>query len=131
MWVTRTIDVPAGRAWELLVDVDRWPGWGPSVAAVELDGSGSGRRIRAGTTGRVRATVGPWVPFRITAFDEQDDGAGQWAWRVLGVPATGHQVEALGPERCRVGFAVPVWAAPYAVVCTLALRRIDGLLTGT
>ncbi len=30
-WVEREISVDARAAWQLLVDVDRWPEWGPSV----------------------------------------------------------------------------------------------------
>ncbi len=41
--------------------------------------------------------------------------------------ATGHRVERLGTERCRVVFEVPFWAAPHAVVCRPALRRIARL----
>ncbi|QXC60072.1 SRPBCC family protein [Aquihabitans sp. G128] len=129
MWITRAVDAPAEQAWDLLVDLDRWPTWGPTVAEARLDprspaGTG-GRRLVPGTTGAVRAVAGPWVPFRTTAFDRTADGGGRWAWRVAGVPATAHRVEASGPARCRVGFEVPIWAAPYAVVCAVALRRIE------
>jgi hypothetical protein len=33
-------------------------------------------------------------------------------------------VEALGPDRCRVGFGVPWVAAPYLLVCRAAIIRI-------
>lgn len=137
MWVTREIAAPAAQAWELLVDVRRWPEWGPSVAEARLDPSApshggddgrpraGGHHITAGSTGRVRPVVGPWIRFQVTAFDE----GRSWSWRVAGVPATTHRVEAQDRDRCRVGFQVPVWATPYVMVCTLALRRIDGALT--
>ncbi|CAN5438862.1 SRPBCC family protein [soil metagenome] len=125
MWITREVDAPAERAWAVLVDLDRWPAWGPSVAEARLDDGSGGRRLTADSHGRVRPFVGPWIPFRVDAFD---DGR-SWSWRVAGVPATRHRVEPLGPDRCEVAFFVPVWALPYAVVCRVALRRIDGLLT--
>lgn len=124
MWVTRELRAPASAAWDLLTDVRRWPSWGPTVREARVDGGGS--RIGPGSTGAVRAAVGPWVPFRVTTFD---DGRA-WSWRVAGVPATSHRVEDLGPDRCRVGFRVPWPAAPYAVVCEVALRRIEAEVAG-
>ncbi|MFN3216539.1 MAG: hypothetical protein ACE367_08600 [Acidimicrobiales bacterium] len=52
------------------------------------------------------------------------------SWKVAGVPATSHAVEALGDDRCRAGFGVPVAAAPYLAVCALALRRIERIVAG-
>ena len=126
MWITRELSVPAAEAWAVLVNVGTWPQWGPTVAAVRLDPPGPVGRIGAGRTGHVRAVVGPWVPFAITDFA---DGQ-HWSWRVAGIPATSHRVEVLGPRRCRVGFRVPLVAAPYALVCAVALRRIAGLTGG-
>lgn len=120
--VRRAIAVDPAVVWGLLVDTDRWPAWGPSVTAVES----SEARLRAGSTGRVRTAVGVWVPFEITAFDE----GRSWAWKVLGIPATTHVVEPTATG-CRVSFGMPTAAAPYALVCRPALRRIEELaLTG-
>lgn len=71
MWITRIIDAPAERCWDLLVDTDAWPGWGPTVAEARVDGrpGEAGPAIEGGSTGAVRARVGPWVPFRITEFE--------------------------------------------------------------
>lgn len=133
MWVTREIESPAATCWALLVDIRCWPSWGPSVAAARLDPSAASRngapdphRIQAESTGAVRPVVGPWVRFRITEFDADH----WWSWSVAGVPATSHRVEALGRDRCRVGFEVPPLVAPYALVCAVALRRIERLATG-
>lgn len=122
MWLTRDVDAPTERAWDLLVDVREWPRWGPTVASAELDGGGS--RLGVASTGRVRPPVGPALPFTVTEFDE----GRRWVWRVAGVPATAHRVEPLGEGRCRVGIAVPLPFVAYAPVCRLALRRIDTLL---
>jgi hypothetical protein len=98
------IRVPAAAAWELLIDTRRWPEWGPSVARVDY----ADRYIGPGVTGRVQAAFGLWVPFQITKFT-----AGQyWHWRVADIPATGHRVESIGPNICRVLFEVPWLAAP-------------------
>ncbi|MFN8195907.1 MAG: SRPBCC family protein [Nocardioidaceae bacterium] len=117
------IDIAGGaeRAWLELVDLDRWPAWGPSVRAARLD-DGT-RRLKAGATGSVRTPVGAWVGFRVT--DWHDTGSRRsWSWEVLGVPATAHTVTATGPGRCRVEIAVPWWAPAYLPVVGVGLRRI-------
>jgi len=63
------------------------------------------------------------VPFRVTRFEPPR----QWAWSVLGVPATSHTVEEV-PGGCRVGIAVAAPAIAYLVVCRLALARIAAAL---
>lgn len=120
--VSRVMRVDASVAWNVLVDTSRWADWGPSVTAVDTPDV----RLRAHTTGRVRTALGVWLPFKVTAFE---DGR-SWAWTVAGVPATTHSVET-APGGCRVTFGVPVLAAPYALVCRTALRRIERLAKTT
>jgi hypothetical protein len=77
------------------------------------------------------------VRFRVT-----DCADYRWTWAVsppvtdvlrnaldLGptLPATGHRVEPLGSERCRVTFEIPPLAAPYVVVCRRALGTLERL----
>ncbi len=119
--VSRDVEAPAETVWTLLVEPDLWPAWGPSVTAVECDAE----RIETGTTGRVRTLGGLWLPFTVTACADR-----RWTWRVGPVPATGHRVTSHGDLRCRAAFEVPLLAAPYAVVCAVALRRIERLATG-
>lgn len=121
--VGRDIAVEPSVAWELLVDTARWPQWGPSVTGAELTGVDlDASRIRAGSTGRVRTALGVWLPFSVTHFEPGHS----WAWRVAGIPATTHRV--VPHERgCRVEFGIPALAAPYAMVCRAALRRIERL----
>lgn len=116
------VQVPAAVAWELLTDTRRWSQWGPSVVAVEFDG----RFIGPGSRGWVKTVLGVRLPFRITEFDP----GRRWCWQVAGVAATGHRVDPLGADRCRVVFEVPLLAAPYLAVCQLAARRIKRLLEG-
>ena len=117
--VSRTVSVPAHVAWTVLVSVDDWPEWGPSVSAVRgVDG-----RIEPGSDGEVRV-AGVWVPFTVETCADY-----RWTWRVAGIPATGHRVNAVGVDRCEVAFEVPLAATPYAAVCAVALRRIDRLAT--
>lgn len=113
------IAVPAAVAWRLLIDTEAWPRWGPSVGAVDAPARLAGPGLR----GRVQTTPGLWLPFEITTWRDSHE----WAWRVAGVPATGHLVVPLGRARCRVVFAVPAWAPLYLPVCGMALRRLHDL----
>jgi hypothetical protein len=117
--VGREFPVQASVAWRLLSDTRRWTSWGPTISEVDLDPP----VITEGARGRVRTTVGVWLPFEIT---ELVPGT-RWSWRVLGIPATGHRVE-VTPTGCRVVFEVPIVIAPYAAVCRIALRRMERLL---
>lgn len=117
--VDRPVEASADRAWDLLRDTDRWPEWGPSVAAVDSPT----QYVEEGTGGRVKvAGVGVWVPFRVTTCADY-----RWTWRVARVPATGHRVVATGDDRCRVAFEVPPLAAGYVPVCRRGLSRLAAL----
>ncbi|MGE5695860.1 MAG: SRPBCC family protein [Candidatus Sericytochromatia bacterium] len=118
--VERVIAAPSSAVWDVLVDVRKWPVWGPSISSAVLDRQAG--RISLGATGRVVTPLGVALPFVITEFDE----GRHWAWSVAGVDATRHRVDPLG-ERSRAIFEVPWWAATYAAVCALALRRIEGM----
>ena len=129
--VARTIDAPTEIVWSILTDTDRWPEWGPSIAAVDCPD----RFIQDGSRGHVE-TVGPGalfsglpdgglrVPFRVTSCADR-----RWTWRIAGVPATGHRVESWG-ENCRAAFEIPLPAAAYAPVCRRALVAIERLACG-
>jgi hypothetical protein len=117
--VGRDLPVPASVAWRLLADTRQWTSWGPTISDVRLEPP----VVTAGARGRIRTSVGLWLPFEIT---EVVPGT-RWSWRVMGVPATGHRVE-VTPSGCRVVFEVPTLAAPYAAVCRLALRRMARLV---
>lgn len=117
--VSREIEAPADSVWDILVDTETWPEWGPFVVDVEH----GTRRISAQSEGRVRTAAGVWLSFRVTGGEP---GA-YWVWSVEGVRATGHRVESLESDRCRLVFEVPVVAAPYAAVCRRAARTIDGM----
>jgi uncharacterized protein YndB with AHSA1/START domain len=118
--VDRVISAPPSAVWKVLVDLDAWPVWGPSISGARLDGPS--RDLGPDSTGQVIAPLGVTLPFEITAFDE----GRSWAWKVLGVNATRHRVEPV-PGGSRLTFEVPLWAAPYLAVCGIALRRIERL----
>jgi hypothetical protein len=116
---TARIAAPAPSVWQLLVDTHAWPKWGPSVRAVDAPQ----RFITAGMHGRVQTAPGLWLHFDITDWEE----GRAWAWRVGGIPATGHRVTPATEGSCDVAFTIPSWAPFYVPVCRLALRRLDAL----
>lgn len=122
IWTSGELAAPAPAVWEVLIDFDAWPRWGPSVRSAEVDGG----ELRAGARGTVRTAAGVALPFEITAFEP---GA-RWAWKVGGIDATDHRVEVLGPERCRLSFGIAWPAAPYLAVCRVAIGRIGDLVSG-
>lgn len=103
----------------MLAEFRHWPAWGPTVRDVEADAP----VVAPGVRGRVRTLLGLWLPFEITAAEPERS----WEWRVAGVPATGHEISALGPGRTRVAFSVPALAAPYLLVLRLGLARLRRL----
>jgi hypothetical protein len=118
--VDRRMPVPPEVAWRLLVDVEQWPHWGPSVRRAALDDGAT--LISAGAQGTVWTAVG--VPVRVVVTDFEPGR--RWAWKVAGVNATGHEVID-EPGGCRVRFDVPWWATAYLPVCAAALHTIERL----
>jgi len=114
--VSRIIDAPSERVWDLMVRVSEWRHWGPSVTAVRC----SDDEIGPGSSGMIRTPPGIWLPFLVTDFDP----GRSWRWRVGGIPATGHRVDPLGHHRSRVVFEIPWWAPFYVPVCRRAAARI-------
>ena len=119
LWIHRDIEAPAETLWDLLTDLESWPGWGPTVQDVQLRGG----QLEQGATGTVTTVLGVQLGFEVTDYQE----GSRWSWKVAGVTATDHMVESLGADRCRVSFGVPWLAAPYLTVCQVALRRLDKL----
>jgi len=117
--VSKRVAADRETAWTVLTDTEQWPDWGPSVTDVETPE----RYIETGSEGRVRLPGGIWLPFEITACADC-----RWTWDVARIPATGHRVET-ARDGCRVGFELPLYAAPYAPVCVRALDRIETLAT--
>jgi Polyketide cyclase / dehydrase and lipid transport len=120
--VDRLISAPSSAAWDVLVDLEAWPKWGPTVRGAQLDHPHTELALHA--TGTVHTSLGFSVPFVVTEFEP----GRHWAWQVAGIPATHHRVEPVG-DSSRVSMAVPWWAGAYLAVCSIALRRIDAMLT--
>ena len=130
LWVGRRVTAPVDVVWDLLTDTRRWPQWGPTVRGVDVESD----RIGPGSCGRVTTVAGLRLPFRVTAFDDDDDPDRSWTWQVAGVPATGHRVEPVEPLTggiSRVSIGVPWPAAPYLLVVWEGLRRLARLAETT
>lgn len=122
MRLRRGIEVaaPAELAWQQLIDLSNWPGWGPTVRSARLD-DGSGH-LSANASGSVQTVVGGWLPFRIEGWHDEEP-IRAWSWRVCGIPATEHFVISRGPTRCRVEMTVPWWGGCNLPVVEVALRK--------
>ncbi len=121
--VSHTIDASSHDVWRIMTDTRLWPYWGPSVHEVKCTDT----VVRVGSTGRIKLFKSFWVKFAITEFEEGK----YWSWHILGFRTTGHRVEPISATRCRAVFMVPIFAAPYVVVCKMALKRIDELASNT
>jgi hypothetical protein len=119
MQVSRVINASQIKVWEILIDTQLWPVWGPSVHKVESPK----RYLDIGLRGRVKTAALIWVNFEITAFVTQQ----YWHWKIAGIPATGHRLYSLDENRSVLVFELPVIAFPYALICKKALQRIDRL----
>jgi hypothetical protein len=118
--ISRVVGASPKRVWELITDTLSWEEWGPSIVAVRS----SDRYIRRGSHGQIKTTLRIWVPFQVTELDFDK----HWSWRIFGISATGHRIERLDEGRCRLVFQLPIWAAPYLIVCKIAIDRIVQLL---
>ena len=119
--VERRIPAPPEVVWDLLVDLDAWPRWGPSIQRAQLAEPGP---LKKGSHGRVWTPFGLALPFEVTEFVENRC----WAWDVAGIGATRHEVQP-ADGGVRVAFSVPWWAPAYLAVCAVALQRIARLAT--
>jgi hypothetical protein len=106
--------------WEIITDTSQWPRWGPTVKNVQL----SERFIRIGSRGKVLTSLGVWLPFVIDEYEY----ASFWSWKVASIKATGHRVQASENGGSNLWFEIPMLAAPYTVICQMALGRIENLL---
>jgi hypothetical protein len=106
--------------WNLITDTAKWPRWGPTVKRVQFPE----RFIRKGSSGQVLTAFGIWLPFAIVEFEY----GCFWSWKVASINATGHRVQPTESGYCYLWFDVPIIAAPYILICQMALNRIQKLL---
>ena len=121
MWTTdRVIAARPEAVRALLVDLDAWPRWGPTIARATVSDSGGSA---LGSSGTVWTVVGVALPFTVTEFEP----GRRWAWTGRWCP--GHTPRGSpGTERLNGEFRCAVMGAGVSCGCAVALRRIDGML---
>ena len=114
--ISKKINSPAERIWEIITDTCLWKKWGPSVSGVSSDN----RYISEGSKGLIKIYPGFYLRYEITSFKY-----GQyWGWKVEGVNATGHFLFPLNDKKTVLAFDMPVFTPFYLLVCAVALGRI-------
>lgn len=119
--VSQVVSAPAADAWALLGDTHRWDEWSPTITGVEA----TDRRLEAGTAGSLRTVGGLRLPFRITEYDPERL---RWTWNVARLSASGHRVDDLADDRCRIAFELSPLALGYVPVCLHALESLAAIL---
>lgn len=96
--VTVPIAAPASTAWQLLADLESWPGWTPSMTTVEPVGGGP---LAVGLRVKVKQPKLREVVMEVTAVDPGRSFT--WVSRSPGITTTAvHDAAETGPSTCEV-----------------------------
>ena len=108
----------AERVWEVIVDVESWPLWSPSMTSVQRLDAGL---LRVGSRARIKQPGLLVLVWQVTDFD---DGARfTWVARSPGLSTTATHEVSQTPGGSRLTLTV-AWSGPLAAVATaLAGRR--------
>lgn len=90
--VTTTIDATPGEVWAILMDVERWPEWTPTMKSVRRLQDGP---LGLGATARISQPRLPAATWKVTSFEPLH----QFAWEAAlfgGQMVGGHRVEPEG-----------------------------------
>ncbi len=114
---TVEVNAPAGKLWQAVADVEKWPDWTASTRDVSWQTDG---KLRRG--GRVRIRQPGMPPLVWEVCDLEPGSSFTWRTTSAGVTATGiHTVRPLGPDKAELTLAIDQ-AGP--------LSRFVGLLAG-
>lgn len=83
------IDAPVERVWDVLMDVERWPDWSPTVTAVKRLEPGI---FRPGSSARIKQPKLAEAVWRVSAMVPQKSFT--WSTRARGVTTVGRHVVA-------------------------------------
>ena len=115
--ICRDIEALPEAVWDILIDTQIWPTWGPSLLKVDC----KDRYIKLGSKGRVKTGFLFWLSFTIIEFRQFEF----WNWRVGRMQATGHKLIRKSNSSCKLCFDMGLWAFAYIPICWLALHKIE------
>jgi uncharacterized membrane protein len=112
------IAAPAERVWDVLLDVESWPQWTPSMTSVKRLDPGL---LRVGSRARIKQ---PGLPVLVWQVTDVDEGARfTWVTRSPGLSTTATHEVSEAPGGSRLTLTV-TWSGPLAAVATaLASKR--------
>lgn len=87
------IDAPPERVWAVLIDVERWPQWCPSMTKVERLETGM---FRTGSNARVKQPRLPEAMWHVTSLTPQQSFT--WSSRSRGVTTVARHVVKVGED---------------------------------
>lgn len=100
--VTVEIEAKAERVWRVLVDVETWPSWTPSMTSVERVDSG---QLRVGSATRIRQRRLGSMLWRVTELNEARSFT--WEARRPGLRlVASHLIEDSGPTGTKVTLSI-------------------------
>jgi uncharacterized membrane protein len=126
-----SIGAPPERVWAVMVDVERWPEWTPTMISVQRLDEGE---LRIGSRARVRQPKLPAAVWRVTSITPGRQF--QWqAGNMLSKALAGHEIEPEGGAASRVtlwidqaGLMLPLIALFYKGLTRRYIQsEIEGL----
>ena len=113
------IDAPVERVWDVLMDVEQWPDWSPTMTAVERLESGM---FRPGSSARIKQPRLPEAIWRVTALVPQQSFT--WSTRSRGVTTVArHTVAERAEGGTRAGSAIDQ-SGPLSLLARVFFSRL-------
>jgi uncharacterized protein YndB with AHSA1/START domain len=113
------IDAPIEQVWDVLVDVERWPEWSPTMTTVQrLEGG----IFRPGSTARIKQPRLPEAVWRVSAMVPQKSFT--WSAHARGVTAVARHVVAAREEGGTRAASELDWHGPLALLTRIFFSRL-------
>lgn len=113
------IDAPPERIWPILVDVERWPSWSPTMTSVELLDEGP---LRVGSRAKVTQPKFPTATYEVTELVANRSFT--WVGVNLGVTGTAlHELTPLPGGRTKLFLGVSFTGGLAGVIRLLSGKR--------
>jgi uncharacterized protein YndB with AHSA1/START domain len=113
------IDAPVERVWDVLMDVEKWPDWSPTMTSVKRLESGL---FRPGSSARIKQPKVPEAIWRVSAMEPQQSFT--WSTRSRGVTTVArHTVAAREEGGTRVGGEIDQ-SGPLSLLARVFFSRL-------